>query len=289
MKLFKAIRYDLRFGIYESSKRYLLIALFAAFVFVCLIFDMVHISVFLTGNVNGVWRLPISLGDVLLFELGGYLPISQNIGEGFSFPTIWFLSIIIPCYLTLSYTTRDLSGSGIQVITRLQSKGRWWVSKCILNATTIILYYAVIYIVIAALCLVFGFSLSFMPDETMFSAEFNAVFLASQTTNSQMFLALCLMPCITTVALSLVQMTMALFIKPAFAYIAICVYLAASVLCVYPFFITNFAMPVRSSAVGIYNFDFTSCLITAAAIALAAIVVGRFRILRMDILQGGKE
>ena len=29
MKLFKAIRYDLRFGIYESSKRYFLIALFA--------------------------------------------------------------------------------------------------------------------------------------------------------------------------------------------------------------------------------------------------------------------
>lgn len=289
MKLFKAIRYDLRFGIYESGKRYLLIALFAAFVFVCLLFDMVHISVFLTDSVNGVWRLPISLGDVLLFELGGYLPISQNIGEGFSFPTIWFLSIIVPCYLTLSYTTRDLSGSGIQVITRLQSKGRWWVSKCILNATTIILYYAVIYIVIAALCFVFGFGLSFIPDETIFSAEFSAVFLASQTTNLQMFLALCLMPCITTVALSLAQMTITLFIKPAFAYIVTCAYLAASVLCVYPFFITNFAMPVRSSAVGVYNFDPGSCLVGVIIIVLAVIAIGRHRILRLDILQGGKE
>lgn len=251
MKLFKAIRYDFRFGIYESIKRYLLIALFAAFVFVCLIFDMVHISVFLTGSVNGLWRLPISFADVILFELGGYLPVSQNAGDGFSFPTIWFLSIIIPCYLTLSYTTRDLGGSGIQVITRLQSKGRWWISKCILNATTIILYYVVIYIVIATLCFVFGFNLSFIPDETIFSAEFNAIFLASQTTNFQMFLALCLMPCIITVALSLVQMMMTLFIKPAFSYIVICAYLATSVLCVYPFFITNFAMPVRSSAVGI--------------------------------------
>lgn len=85
------------------------------------------------------------------------------------------------------------------------------------------------------------------------------------------------------------QMTITLFIKPAFAYIVTCAYLAASVLCVYPFFITNFAMPVRSSAVGVYNFDPGSCLVGVIIIVLAVIAIGRHRILRMDILQGGKE
>ncbi len=287
--MFKTIRYDFRFGIYESIKRYLLVALFAAFVFVCLVFDMVHISVLLTGSVKNVWKLPISFADVVLFELGGYLPVSQNAENRLSFPTIWFLSIIIPCYLTLSYTSRDLSGSGIQVITRLQSKSRWWLSKCILNITTIIFYYAVIYMVIAAFCFVCNFAMSFIPDETIFSTEFNAVFLASQVTDIQMFVALCLMPCVITIALSLTQMTMTLFIKPVFAYIAICAYLASSVLCVSPLFVANYAMPLRSSAVGIYNFDSVSCFICATIIALVAIVVGRFRISEMDILQGGKE
>ena len=95
--MFKTIQYDFRFGIYESIKRYLLVALFAAFVFVCLIFDMVHISVFLTGSVENIWKLPITFADVVLFEFGGYLPISQETERGLAFPTIWFLSIIIPC------------------------------------------------------------------------------------------------------------------------------------------------------------------------------------------------
>lgn len=287
--MFKTIQYDFRFGIYESIKRYLLVALFAVFVFVCLIFDMAHISVFLTGSVKNAWKLPVSFADVVLFEFGGYLPISQEAERGLAFPTIWFLSIIIPCYLTLSYTARDLSGNGIQVITRLQSKSRWWLSKCILNTTTIVLYYAVIYLVIIALCSVCGFAISLVPDETIFKARFDAIFVSSETTSLQMFFALCLMPCIITIVLSLVQMTMTLFIKPVFAYIVICTYLASSVLCVSPFFIANFAMPVRSSAVGIYGFDFASCLICSAVIILAAIIVGRLRILKMDILQGGKE
>lgn len=264
--------------------------LFGVFVFVCLIFDAVHFSVFFTGNVNNIGNLSISFGDIILIELGSCLPKLQNtiIQTDFSFPTMWFLLNILPCYLTLNYTAHDLNGGGIQVMTRLQRKTRWWISKCVLSTVMAIFYYIIIYAVVAILCFILGFKISFMPTEELFLVHFNAIFLSADTTEFQMFLALCLMPCIVTVALSLVQMMLTLFIKPVFAYIAICAYLAGSVLCVSPFFIANFAMPVRSSAVGVYNFDFTSCLVYSAMIAVIAIIIGKLKIARMDILQGGK-
>lgn len=288
--MFKAIRYDLRFGIYEPRRQYLFVILLGLFVFVCLLFDAVHLSVLLTGSPGNLWTLPFSVGDVILIELGSSIPAAQQSAgtTGFSFPTIWFLSCIIPCYLTLNYTVHDLSGGGIQVLTRLQSRRRWWASKCILSTTAVMLYYIVLYAVIAILCLVFRFRLSFLPDETIFSAEFNAIFLPAEVSSLQMFSALCLMPCIVTAALSLVQMTLTLWMKPVFAYLVICAYLAGGVVFVSPFFLANYAMPVRSSAVGVYQFDFVPGLISSIAVALAAVGIGMRRIDNMDLLQGGK-
>lgn len=286
MKLFKAIRYDLRFGILESMKKYLFAVLLAMFIFAGLIIDAVTLSVALTETVDNVFKLPISFADVILIELGANLPVAlKSTGiTGFTFPTMWFLLNIIPCYLTLSYATQDLSSGGIQVITRLHSKSRWWISKCVLSIAAVCIYYIIIYAVLAFLCLASDFDLSLIPDETIFATQFSAKFISAEVTSLQMFSALCLMPCIISAVLCLVQMTLTLFMKPVFAYMIICAYLAAAVLCVSPLFIANYAMPLRSAAIGVYNFDFASGLLCSAAVALAAIIIGRFRIVKMDIL-----
>jgi hypothetical protein len=286
VKLFKAIRYDLRFGIFESMKKYLFAVLLAAFIFVGLTVDARVLASLLTDNPDNVFKLPISFADVILIELGANLPVAlKSAGiTGFTFPTMWFLLNIIPCYLTLSYATQDLSSGGIQVITRLHSKSRWWISKCVLSIAAVCIYYIIIYAVLALLCLASGFDLSLIPDETIFSTEFMVTFVAAEVTSLQMFSALCLMPCIISAVLCLVQMTLTLFMKPVFAYMIICAYLTAAVLCVSPLFIANYAMPLRSAAIGVYNFDFASGLLCSAAVALAAIIIGRFRIVKMDIL-----
>ena len=267
--------------------KYLLIALFGSFVFLCFFFDAVHMSVMFTGTPGNIRSLSLSIGDAILYELGSYLP-KDNGQTRLAFPTVWFLLDILPLYITLSYTTHDLNGGGIQVLTRLHSKKKWWFSKCVLNTVSVVMYYATMYLTLFVLCLASGFGLSLIPDETLFAIRFNAVFLSDGVTEFQMFLALCVMPCIVTTALSLVQMLLTLFMQPVFAYIAACAYTAGSVLCVYPVFITNFAMPIRSSAVGIYNFDFTSGFIYSALTATAAIIIGAVRISKIDIIQGGK-
>lgn len=268
--------------------KYLLIALFGALVFLCFVFDAVHMSVRFTGSPGNIRSLPLSVGDAILFELGSYLPTDSSAGQTrLVFPTMWFLLNILPLYITLSYTRHDLSGCGIQVLTRLHSKKRWWLSKCVLSMASVATYYAVIYTVLAVLCLVSGLDPSLIPDETLFLTRFSAIFLSDGVTEFQMFLALCVMPCIVTVALSLVQMMLTLFIQPVFAYIAVCSYMVGSVLCIHPIFITNFAMPIRSSAVGIYNFDSTSGLVYSVLTAVVAVAIGAVRISRMDIIQGG--
>ena len=267
-------------------KKYLFAVLLAAFIFAGLIVEARSLSLMLTDSPYNVFKLPISFADVILIELRTSLPAVQKaVGiTGFTFPTMWFLLNIIPCYLTLDYATRDLGGGGIQVITRLHSKSRWWISKCVLSIAAVCVYYIIIYAVLALLCLAFGFDLSLIPDETIFATQFSAKFISAEVTSLQMFSALCLMPCIISAVLCLVQMTLTLFMKPVFAYMIICAYLAAAVLCVSPLFIANYAMPLRSAAIGVYNFDFASGLLCSAAVALAAIIIGRFRIVKMDIL-----
>ncbi len=286
MKLFKAIRYDLRFGILESMKKYLFAVLMAMFVFAGLVVDAIALSEVLTDSGYNVFKLPISFADVILIELGTTLPAVQKAAgiTGFTFPTMWLLLNIVPCYLTLDYATRDLGGGGIQVITRLHSKSRWWISKCVLSVAAVFIYFIIIYAGLALLCLAFGFDLSLIPDETIFATQFRATFISAEVTSLQMLSALCFMPFVISAVLCLVQMTLTLFMKPVFAYMIICAYLVAAVLCVSPLFIANYAMPLRSAAVGVYNFDCASGLLCSAAVALAAIVIGRFRIVKMDIL-----
>lgn len=284
--MFNAIRYDLRFGIYEARQKYLLIVFFGAFVFLCFVFDAVHMSVMFTGDTSHIKNMSLSIGDAILLELGSDLPNSATGQMRLAFPTMWFLLNILPLYITLKYTTHDLSGCGIQVLTRLRSKITWWCSKCVLSTVSVVVYFVIIYVTMITLCFVGNFELSLIPDEVVFATQFNAIFLAKDVTEFQMFLSLCVMPCVVAAALSLMQMTLTLFVQPMLAYIVVCAYTAASVLCVYPAFIGNFAMPVRSATVGIYHFNSASGFIYSAVVAMVAIIVGAIRISKMDIIQG---
>ena len=283
--MYKVVRYDLRYGILEGWRKLLLAAALGGFVFINFYFDLVGLSMYFTGEPWSFSKLDPSLGDVIVLELGAnFGRTGGGPTSSFVFPTLWYLSVLLPCYMTLTLASDDLSAGGVQIMSRLRGRGRWWLSKCALCTALVVLYYAALYAFLWLVCAAFGFGTSIVPDEAIFSTYFGAVFVAAETTPTALFAALIVQPILVTVALSLLQMAMTLFVKPIYAFIAVAAYLAASTLGFSPALLGNFAMPVRSSAIGVYNFDFLSCLTICAALSLIAVLIGRWRIAKTDIL-----
>ncbi len=280
--MYKVIRYDLRYGVLEGWRKLLLAVGMGALVLVNCYIDFVSLSLYFTGELWSFRSLGVSLGDMIVLGLGG------NFGRGelreFVFPTLWYLSVLFPCTMTLTLASDDLSSGGVQIMSRLRGRGRWWLSKCALGAALVVLYYAALYALLWLVCVLLGFRSSVVPNEAVFSTRLSAAFVASETTKAALFAALILQPILVTVALCLVEMSMTLFLKPIYALIAVAAYLAAGTLVLSPAFLGNFAMPLRSSAIGVYNFDFLSCLVICAALSAAAVLAGWWKIAKTDIL-----
>lgn len=283
--MYKVIRYDFRYGVLEGWRKLLLAVVLGGFVFINFYFDFVGLSMYFTGEPWSFSELRLSLGDVIVLELGAnFGRTGSGPTSSFVFPTLWYLSVLLPCYMTLTLASDDLSTGGVQIMSRLRGRGRWWISKCALCAALVVLYYMALYAALWLICLIGGFGTSVVPDEAVFNTRFGAIFVAAETTPAALFVALILQPILVTVALSLAQMAMTLFVKPIYAFIAVAAYLAASTLIISPAFLGSFAMPVRSSAIGVYNFDFLSCFLICAALSGFAVLLGRWKIAKTDII-----
>lgn len=283
--MYKVIRYDLRYGVLEGWRKLLLAVGMGALVLVSCYIDFVSLSLYFTGEIWDFGSLGVSLGDMIVLGLGANFGRAGG-GEmrDFVFPTLWYLSVLFPCYMTLTLASDDLSAGGVQIMSRLRGRGRWWLSKCVLCAALVVLYYAALYALLWLVCVLLGFSISVVPNEIIFSTRLHAAFVASETTPAALFAALIVQPILVAVALSLAQMAMTLFVKPIYALIAVAAYLAASTLVISPAFLGNFAMPLRSSAIGVYNFDFLSCFLLCAALSAIAALAGWWKIAKTDIL-----
>lgn len=284
--MYKVIRYDLRYGVLEGRRKLLLAVGMGGLVLASCYVDFVALSLAFTGEIWGFGKLNLSLGDVIIYGMGGNF---GRTGSGplssFVFPTLWYLSVLFPCYMTLTLAADDISAGGVQIMSRLRGRGRWWLSKCVLCAALVALYYVSLYALLWLVCALAGFGSDLVPNEAIFATHFNGVrFVASETTPAALFAGLIVQPILVTVALCLTQMAMTLFVKPIYALIAVAAYLAASTLVISPAFAGNFAMPLRSSAIGVYNFDFLSCLILCAALSLIAVLLGQWKITKTDII-----
>lgn len=281
--MFKLLRYNIRLGIFEERQKYISALMFSAFLCVCFYFDAIHLSVLLFNEVRSIRSLALSFGDFILLEQGSC--ILRDGLKNLSFPTIWLLYHIIPCYMVLHLAYNDLEGHGIQILIRSKSKIKWWYSKCLLCAVSVMIYYTLNLLIPLLFCKATGIRLSWIPNPQIISAYYQAMFFPELVTEGSMMVSMWLMPMLVTIAMSLLQLVLTLLYKPIIPFIVICSLYIGSVVCVTPAFLPNYAMPIRSEAIGIYNFDFYTCFLYSIVLIFISVILGRFKILKMDLLQ----
>ena len=287
MKLLKLIRYDFGYNRSANRLRWLLTAALFSLLFLAFSLDVLHWWWFdpavgrSLANINVVG---LSFGDVVMTEMGGELPMAlTSLEDTYLFPIKWFLPHILILYFTLNYAKNDLVHGGIQVLTRVKNRQLWWISKCIWNIVTVVSCFALGVATLFAWTAATGKELLFKLNPDLFSCVMREALPGQTATAGTYFLALCVMPCVVCVAVSLLQMCLSLVVKPVYAYTTACIYYIAGAYYAHPLFISNYSMGVRSAAVGFYNFYPSIGLITCLVLSLTAILAGAVFLERMDL------
>jgi len=277
MRFFSLVRFDLSYGIFRGGAYKKYWALSGLFVLACLEF---------TYKLKAFELTSYSYGDYLLYLFGGMKEYIPNPSEPFQIPYLWLLNHILILFFTLHYMHDDLTGFGQNMIYRSGSRMFWWLSKCIWNLVAVSLFYLAAWIVILIFSTVNGaaFSLeisSFMPQIMNFGGNqipMDHWDLAAEIT---------VLPLLTTMALSMLQMVLCLIVKPLFSYILSAVIFISSAYYLSPFLPGNYAMALRSSKAVTNGVEGTVGMVYMAFLIVASMLIGLCIVQKCDVL--GRE
>ena len=150
MKFYRMLRYDMSNGYHKSIREFSI--LFMIVILICATF-YIHIY----NNYHLQEYIPMgTAADYLLYILKGVGKHNASITTGFKIPIEWLLVHLFVLHGVLSYPNRDLTTLGTVVLPRCQSRGVWWVSKCIWNISHIVVSYITVYFAVLVFTLLSG-------------------------------------------------------------------------------------------------------------------------------------
>lgn len=237
VRIFRLLGYDIRQGFRQNGYKLLVIMLIA--LTSCLEWYAYK------NNSYGEFAAPQgTCMDYLFFMLRGMKAYEPERDLQFIFPVRWILIYFYLFYATLHYPYRDLLNSvGNQLLTLGRSRRSWWISKCVWNIMFVLCYFLTIYATVFGFCKVAGESTEWKITEALVISFMDITFVSDGS-----MLAVCtvLLPVLVAMALSLLEMFLALFIRPFFGFCAVALLMLASAYCLSPWLIGNYVMPMRS-------------------------------------------
>ena len=276
MSWFRLLQHDLCYGVFRW--RYVTAALLA--LFPCLEFLS-------SANVIGVSP---SWMDYLLLTFKGMIPVQASGPlDSVTLPFSWLLVVGACLYVNLDYLLLDLTNNGQQVIIRSRSRHGWFLSKCVWNLAATAVYFLFIGLVELVFVVATGGQISPESTKECYLGIFGlAAFEPVQLSLRQGLILGLLLPYLTVAALSMLQMTLCLVVKPVASFL---VCMALLVLAVYvdsPFALGNGAMTIRSSIVASDGQNPIAVALTAIGIIVACMIAGTVVFKHSDVL-GSKE
>ena len=276
MNLFKLFRHDLRCGVLRW--RYVAAAMLA--VIPCLGFLYKAMIV----EINASWL------DYMLVTFKGAPPVNQDgIMDIRSLPYDWLVMVGACLFVNLDYMLLDLTSNGQQVIIRTGSRQRWFISKCMWNLAATALYFLLIGLVELLFVVATDGVISPENSEEAFTNIFGQVaFNPIQLSLHEGLVLGLLLPYLTMAALSVLEMTICLFVRPVVSFLVCMALLVLSVYIDSPFVLGNGAMTIRSGIVDAEGQEPLVAGFVAIGIIVVCMMTGMAVFKHSDIL-GSKE
>ncbi len=276
---FKLLRYDLLNGILFQWKRYLIA--FMMFALFCgdLFLKWENMKVV---SEEMRYNTP-SFGDYLVNGVAGmpeFIPTPQT---PFIFPALWVLFYAVLFYFLLAYPYQDLLGFGKGILAASGKRSLWWLSKCVWSILSVALYFLLFYGAAALFTVCSGgrFTLAvsdYLP-ELLGVGSFEI-----QGPVTELMPVLFTLPFMVAAALTGIQMTLSLFMKPFYSFCVVISYLLTSAYYQTPFLLGNYAMLLRSQAWPLGAMDFKMGIILSIGMTTIGILVGGYYFGKYDII-----
>lgn len=221
------LRHDASEGILKRWKYYALSALF--FCFVSFVF-----------NRNNKAAGPGFI-DYFINAFLGNEPFQQGGHTGIKISMIWFVFHASLLAMVGFYIVNDLRKSATSYILRVKSRNLWWAGKYVWCLLTVLVYYCLFFVI----CLLFSacnFSLHVNSQIALNYFHLNASHIGAP----DLFLTVCILPMLISMAMCIFEIALGLIIRPVFSYIFIIVILIASAYYRNIFLIGNYTMVIRS-------------------------------------------
>jgi len=234
----KLVKYDLYWGILNKWKKY----------FIMLILTLIITVVFIK-NCQFYYALD------KLDSMPGFLDYMMNIFHGmkkfipdgktqFEIPVEWMAFHLFIALSIGNYIIDDLEKCGINIITRVRSRNKWIISKIIWNVVAVLSFYLVVYIVNILIALSITGKLQLSLTYSVCNKFFELYNVNVGHANG--LLAIIILPILSSLAISQMQMFLSLIVKPIVSFLIIASILILSAYTMSPYLIGNYSMVQRS-------------------------------------------
>lgn len=215
MKFIKVLWFDLKNGYFKGVSCYI----FPLFIAIIGFFEL-HRRI-------AIWGTEVALGDYWMYLYGGMKEYIPTTGNPFQFPTMWIAVFLFSSFAVLNYPMKDLQNMGTQILVHVQGRTKWWISKCLWNVLSTVLYHGIILLVLVILCICFQEPLSFEAHADSIATMFG-LWVSEFRGGGVIPIAVILTPVILSIAINLLQMVLLLFTKPVFSFLVICIMMLSS-------------------------------------------------------------
>lgn len=208
--------------------------------------------------------------DYMIYSFQGLKPINvANASLEFHLPINWLLIMTCCMFLNLDYMLSDMTNFGQQVIIRCKNRTGWFLSKCMWNLCSTLMYFCCGWLTMVLFALITGGRITMENAPQISGYVFSSIIenITDSTfniTKTQVLIYCMILPMLSTSALNLLQMTLCLYVKPILSFITIMCILVLSLFWHSPLALGNGAMLLRNAL-------FFSDGIKPVSIAIAAL------------------
>ncbi|WP_100066079.1 hypothetical protein [Miniphocaeibacter massiliensis] len=278
MKFIKNVIFDIKYGTLKNVKLFLMPIIIAVLIFV----DIFNNSKMVSEIAE--FSSKISLGDFIFYTYGGieeYIPSPDN---PFVFPVVWMVIYLSISFILLNYPVKDMHSVGSQILLRSNSRVNWWLSKCMWNVLSTIIYHGIILFIFILLC-----SIKKIPLINEVNLDLQWVLLKFRSDvimNNLVIIPIKIFVNILllSIFINLLQMTMSLFIKPVFSFLAVAIIMLSSSYLLSPVMVGNYGMFLRYNWIYEGGVSFNTGVIVLVCLIFTTVVIGLIRFKKYDIL-----
>lgn len=268
-RLCGVVWYDLRVGITRNRSVYVLL---------CMTF--VLLAIFANSALQSA-DVPLALSwtDYALYASRG-TPIPMAGQPKVTFPMDWLLPQVVLALLVAGSTSVDAGGYGVQVLYRAQSRASWWSAMWICTVLTVLSSYAIAAITWLAACWGLGNGQLTLQPEVQ--ATISGLDFADTTGGA--IAGLLVLPVLTSLAISTIQMTLSLLIRPLIGILVVIGYLLASALVHSPVLIAGTSMIARNALFDPQGTTTPQAAAVSVVVCVAVAICGGAVFNRKDLL-----